>query len=162
MNATAGLARLLVTQLNGTAASVGAGVVGMTLARIDGRPVSIFNFTGTGTPGNDANPTSYVVAAGSLPLSGIGNGTPLNVRGFPFAFIRAGGWGDFPAVPLIDVTNSPAILAVGWPALEPAPFTFIAGGVSVKLTNASALRDVFRDGVDTPLATTDTPKALSN
>src|SRR5262249_2931036 len=147
---------------NGTATSVGAGVVGMTLARIDGRPVSLFNFTGTGTPGNDASPTSYVVAAGALSLTGIGNGTPLKVRGFPFAFNSAGRSGAFTAVTLIAVPNPPATLAGGWPALEPAPFTFIAGGVSVKLTNASALRDVFRDGVDTPLATTDTPKALSN
>src|SRR5262249_38120874 len=125
MDATAGLARLLVTQLNGTATSVGAGVVGMTLARIDGRPVSIFNFTGTGTPGNDANPTAYVVAAGALPLTGIGNGTPLKVRGFPFAFNSAGASGDFTAVTLIDVTNSPAILAGGWPARRPAPLPFI-------------------------------------
>jgi len=162
MNATAGLVRMLVTQLNGTATSVGAGVVGMSLARIDGRPVSLFNFSLTGTPGNDADPTAYVVATGSLPLTGIGNGTPLKVRGFPVSFNTAGTAGDFTAVTLIDVTNSPAALAVGWPALEPAPFTFIAGGVSVNLTNAGALHDVFRDGVDTTLLTTDSPKVLTN
>ena len=162
MDATAGLARLLVTQLNGIATSVGGGLVGMTLARIDGRPVSIFNFTGTGTPGNDADPAAYVVAAGLLPLTGIVNGTPLKVRGFPFSFNTAGAAGDFTAVTLIDVTNSPATLAVGWPALEPAPFTFISGGMSVNLANAGLLHDVFRDGVDTPLLTTDAPKAVSN
>jgi hypothetical protein len=160
MDATAGLARLLVTQLNGTATSVGGGLVGMALARIDGRPVSLFNFSGTGTPGNDADPTAYVVSAGAL--NGIVNGTPLKVRGFPFSFNAAGPAGDFNAVTLIDVTNSPATLAVGWPALEPAPFTFVAGGVSVNLTNAGLLHDVFRDGVDTPLLKTDTPKALTN
>jgi len=162
MDATAGLARLLVTQLNGIATSVSPPLVGMTLARIDGRPVSIFNFAGTGTPGNDADPAAYVVAAGLLPLTGIGNGTPLKVRGFPFSFNTAGSTGDFTAVTLIDVTNSPATLAIGWPALEPAPFTFIAGGVSVNLTNAGLLHDVFRDGVDTPLLTTDSPKAVTN
>src|SRR5262249_58629360 len=111
--------------------------------------VSLFNFTGTGTPGNDASPTSYVVAAGALSLTGIGNGTPLKVRGFPFAFNAAGASGDFTAVTLIDVTTSPAVLAVGWPTLEPAPFTLIAGGVSINLPRARALRDVFRDGLDT-------------
>jgi len=160
--ATAGLVRLAVTQLNGTATSVGGGTVGMSLQRIDGRPVSLFVFTGTGTPGNDADPTAYVVAAGSLPLTGIGNGTPLKVRGFPFSFNAAGPAGDFSAVTLIDVTNSPATLVVGWPALEPAPFTFIAGGVSVNLTNAGLFHDVFRDGVDTPLLKTDSPKAVTN
>jgi hypothetical protein len=161
MDATAGLARLLVTQLNGTATSVGGGLVGMALARIDGRPVSLFNFSGTGTPGNDADPAAYVVSAGLLPLT-IGNGTPLKVRGFPFPFNAAGTAGDFAAITLIDVTNSPATLAVGWPALEPAPFTFVAGGVSVNLANAGLVHDVFRDGVDTPLLTTDAPKALTN
>jgi hypothetical protein len=161
MDATAGLARLLVTQLNGTATtSVVGGLVGMTLARIDGRPVSLFNFSGTGTPGNDADPAAYVVSTGTLTV--IGNGTPLKVRGFPFSFNAAGPAGDFNAVTLIDVTNSPATLAVGWPALEPAPFTFIAGGVSVNLVNAGLVHDVFRDGVDTPLLTTDAPKALTN
>jgi hypothetical protein len=160
MDATAGLARLLVTQLNGIATSVSPGLVGMTLARIDGRPVSLFNFSGTGTPGNDADPAAYVVSTG-FPLS-IGNGTPLKVRGFPFPFNTAGTAGDFAAITLIDVTNSPASLAVGWPALEPAPFTFIAGGVSVNLANAGLVHDVFRDGVDTPLLTTDAPKALTN
>jgi hypothetical protein len=161
MDATAGLARLLVTQLNGTATSAGGGLVGMALARIDGRPVSLFNFSGTGTPGNDADPVGYVVSAGLL-SNGIANATPLKVRGFPFSFNAAGPAGDFTAVTLIDVTNSPATLAVGWPALEPAPFSFIAGGVSVNLANAGLVHDVFRDGVDTPLLTTDAPKALTN
>jgi hypothetical protein len=155
---TTHLVRLLVTQLNGTANSVSGSTVDMTLARIDGRPVALFNFTGTGTPGNDANPASYVVATGSVSLTGITNGTPLKVRGFPQPFGQASATDDFNAVTLINVTNSPATLLVGWPALEAAPFNnFTPSSMRVNLTNAGQVRDVFRDGADTRLLTTDTP-----
>jgi uncharacterized protein DUF4382 len=162
MDATAGLARLLLTQLNGTVASVSGATVGVTLARIDGRPVALFNFTGTGTPGNDADPAAYAVATGALPLAGIVNGTPLKVRGFVQPFGQATPIDDFNAVTLIDVTNSPATLLVGWPSLEPAPFSnFLPTSMRVNLTNAGLLHDVIRDGVDTRLATTDAPTVQS-
>src|SRR5262249_26595768 len=83
LDATNGLARLLVTQLNGTVTSApgAGGPVVMNLARIDGRPINLFNFasTGTGTPpgGTDADPTAYQVATATLSLTGIASGTPL-------------------------------------------------------------------------------------
>jgi hypothetical protein len=158
MAAAAGLVRLLVTQLNGTVSAVSGATVGMTLARIDGRPISLFDFTGTGTPGNDADPTAYLVSAGSLPLGGIGNGTPVKVRGFPQPFGQATASVDFNAVTLIDVTNAPATLLVGWPLLEAVPFGNVApNSLRLNLTNAGLLHDVIREGVDTRLLTGDTP-----
>lgn len=154
---SADLVRLLVTQLNGTASSVAGATVGMAVARIDSRPVGLFNFAGTGTPGNDADPAAYVVATGGLSLAGIANGTPLKVRGFPAPLGTAGAAGDFNATTLTDVTRSPATLVVGWPLLEPAPFAFSAGGMTLNLANAGLLHDVIRDGVDTRLLTTDAP-----
>ena len=154
------LVRMLVTQLNGTASSVAGATVGVAVAKIDGRPVGLFDFTGTGTPGNDADPAAYVVAAGAVSLAGIANGTPLKVRGFPVPLGTAGAAGDFNATTLIDVTHSPATLVVGWP-LEPAPFIFSVGGLTLNLTNAGALHDVIRDGVDTRLLTTDAPLVTS-
>jgi hypothetical protein len=158
-NATSGLVRLLVTQLNGTVNSAGSGVVAMTLARIDGRPISLFNFSGTGTTaGNDASPISYQVAAGALSLAGITNGTPLKVRGFVQPFGQATATDDFNAITLIDVTSAPATLVVGWPSLEATPFnSYPPGGLVVNLLNAGLLHDVFRGGVDTRLPTSDTP-----
>jgi len=159
MDASAGLVRLLVSQLNGTVNSASGSTVAMTLARIDGRPIGLFNFSGTGTaPGTDANPSSYQVAAGALPLTGITSGTPLKVRGFVQPFGQATATDDFHAITLIDVTNAPATLVVGWPLLEPAPFQqpFLAN-VMVNLTNAGLLHDIFRGGVDTPLSTSDKP-----
>ena len=155
MDASAGLVRLLVTQLNGTVNSASGSTVAMALARIDGRPIGLFIFSGTGTaPGTDANPSSYQVATGALPLTGITTGTPLKVRGFVQPFGQATATDDFHAISLIDVTNAPATLVVGWPALEAAPFnSYPPGGLVVNLLNAGSLHDIFRGGVDTPLST---------
>lgn len=159
MNATGGLARLLITQLNGTVNGVSGGTVAMTLARIDGRPISLFNFAGTGTVGNDANPISYQVDATGLVLAGLVNGvTPLKVRGFVQPFGQASATADFKAITLIDVTNAPATLVVGWPSLQATPFSnYAANGMTVNLTNAGLLHDIFRGGVDTQLSTSATP-----
>ncbi|HUL91506.1 MAG TPA: DUF4382 domain-containing protein [Burkholderiales bacterium] len=155
LDATGGLVRLLVTQMNGVATSTSTGLVVMNLAKIDGRPVGLFNFAGTGTP--DASPTSYEVATGTLPLTGISNGTPLKVRGFVQPFGAATATDDFNAITLINTTNAPATLVVGWPLLQATPFnSYAANGMAVNLTN-STLHDVFRGGVDTALQTTDTP-----
>jgi len=159
MDASSGLVRLLVTQLNGHANGVPASNLIMTLDRIDGRPVGLFNFAGTGTaPGTDADPNFYQVAAGTLSLAGIGNGTPLKVRGFVRPFGQATATDDFNAITLIDVTNAPATLVVGWPALEAAPFNNpTTSGMTVNLTNAGLLHDIFRGGVDTQLSLSDAP-----
>jgi len=155
MDATGGLVRLLVTQLNGVVSSASGSVIVMNLARIDGRPVGLFSFAGTGTP--VANPASYQVNPNGLPLGTIGNGTPLKVRGFVQAFGAATATDDFNAITLIDTTNAPATLLVSWPLLQAAPFnSYPAGGVVVNLTN-SLVHDVLRGGVDTTLLTTDTP-----
>ena len=154
MDASTGLVRLLVTQLNGHANGAPAGNLVMTLDRIDGRPIGLFNFSGTGTSGTNANPSSYQVATGALPLTGITSGTPLKVRGFVQPFGQATATDDFHAITLIDVTNAPATLVVGWPSLEAAPFNNpTATGMTVNLTNAGLLHDIFRGGVDTPLST---------
>src|SRR5882672_7278800 len=159
MDASSGLVRLLVTQLNGSVNSVSPGTVAMKVDRIDGRPIGLFTFTGTGvTPGTDANPNSYQVATGALDLNGIVALTPLKVRGFVRPFGQATATDDFSAITLIDVTNAPATLVVGWPSLEATPFnSYAVNGMRVNLTNAGLLHHVFRGGVATTLATSDTP-----
>jgi hypothetical protein len=165
MDATGGLVRLLVTQLNGHANGAPAlgGPVVMTLDRINGWPIGRFDFTGTGTAGNDAKPNLYQVAT-SL-VNGIKANTPLKVRGFVQPFGAATATDDFNAITLIDVTNAPATLVVGWPSLEPAPFTFntpAADSMMVNLLNAGIFHDIFREGVDTQLATIDTPTVTAS
>jgi len=159
MDASTGLVRLLVTQLNGTVNSAGSGIVAMTLARIDGRPIGLFDFSGTGpAAGSDADPNSYQVATSTLDLSSLVANTPLKVRGFVRPFGQATAANDFGAIALIDVTNAPATMVVGWPSLESMPFnSFPPGRLVVNLTNAGLLHDVLRGGVDTRLLTSDTP-----
>jgi hypothetical protein len=156
LDATSGLVRLLVTQLNGVVSSASSGVIVMNLARIDGRPAALFDFTGTGTP--NAVAATYQVNPNGLSVSGIGNTTPLKVRGFVQPFGQATASDDFNAITLIDTTNAPATLVVGWPPLQATPFnSYPAGGLVVNLTNTGFFHDIFRGGVDTQLATTDTP-----
>jgi hypothetical protein len=158
MDATGGLVRLLVTQLNGIANGVSGSTVAMTLASIDGRPISLFNFIGTGTPGNAADPNSYQVATGALDLTGIVATAPLKVRGFVQPFGQATATNDFNAVTLINVTSAPATLVVGWPLLEATPFnSYAANGMVVNLTNAGLLHHIFRGGVGTTLFLADKP-----
>jgi hypothetical protein len=98
------------------------------------------------------------VATGTLDLTGIGLGTPLKVRGFVRPFGQATAANDFSAVTLVDVTNAPATLVVGWPLLQATPFSgFKASGMVVNLNGAGLLHDIFRGGVDTQLSTSDTP-----
>src|SRR5258708_7616158 len=160
MDASAGLVRLLVTQLNGTVNSAGSGIVAMTLARIDGRPIGLFNFSGTGpTAGSDANPNSDQGATSTPGLASIVANTPPKVGGFVRPFGQATATHDFGAIALIDLTNAPATLGLGRPSLEATPSTsYTASGMVVNLTNAGLLHDLFRGVADTRLSTSDTPR----
>lgn len=165
MDATDGLARLLVTQLNGTVNSApgAGGPVAMNIARIDGRPIALFNFagTGTGTPpgGTDADPSAYQVATGALSLTGIAAGTPLKVRGFVQPFGGATAVDDFNAITLINTTGAPATLVMAWAPAQATPFTSYPAGGLVANISGSLIADVFRGGVDTSLAANPTVNA---
>jgi hypothetical protein len=165
LDATNGLARLLVTQLNGTVngAPGAGGPVVMNLARIDGRPIALFDFagTGTGTPpgGTDADPTAYQVATGPLLLTGIAAGTPLKVRGFVQPFGGATATDDFNAITLINTTGAPATLVLAWAPAQATPFTSYPSGGLVGNISGSFIADVFRGGVDTSLAANPTVNA---
>ena len=155
-----GPVRMLITQLNGTVNSVAGQVISMTLDRIDGRPVGLFDFTGTGTTGNDADPNNYAVAVPIAITPTSSNGAPLKVRGFVTPFGQATATDDFDAKTLIDVSTGPADLVVGWPILAQVttPFsTFTASGIVVDLSQSGLVHDVYRSGVDTTLAKTVTP-----
>jgi hypothetical protein len=158
MDAANGLVRMLITQLNGTVGSVAGGGLAMTLDRINGRPIGLFNFSGTGEMGGESNPNAYQVVTGTLDLTGITTGTPLKVRGFVQPFGQATASDDFHALTLINITQAPATLVVGWPTPTPAPFSrYAATGLAVDLTSAGTVHDIYRAGVDTPLALTDAP-----
>lgn len=158
-----GPVRMLLTQLNGNINTNGVSgqIVTMTLNRINGRPIGLFNFAGTGTSVSfDADPTSYKVNLPNSITPPSGNGAALKVRGFVAPFGQATATDDFDAETVIDVSTGPADLVVHWPitALVTTPFTtFTPSGMVVDLTQSTLVHDVYRSGVDTTLLTTDTP-----
>src|SRR5258705_11840404 len=92
----------------------------MAVQTFDGRGISLFNFTGTGTPGNDADPANYQVGTGALSLAGISSGTPVYARGFVHLYGQAPS--DFDAVSIVNVAATPALLLTGWEPATAAPF----------------------------------------
>ena len=89
MSAANGYARMRISSLRGevVALPVGDADLSMRLNSVNGRNVSIYDFTGTGVDaGNDADPINYEVDTGSLSLTGIAADDPVAVRGFPTPF----------------------------------------------------------------------------
>lgn len=154
LDATNGLARMLVSVVTATVNSVASGEIDLALQTLNGRRVALYNFAGTGTDnGNDADPAHYQVATGTLSLTGINAGTPVRVRGFgrPFGAAPA----DFTAQTVINVTQAPAALAVAWSPASAAPFTSLtATGLTLDLMGSPLLHHVLRGGVVTDLAGT--------
>jgi len=151
---------MLLTQLNGNINTVSNQVVDMNLNRIDGRPITIFDFTGAGSSGHVVDPSHYMVNIPNSINPPTGNGAALKVRGFVAPFGQATATDDFDASTLINVSTGPADLVVHWPitALVTTPFiTFNTSGMVVDLSQSTLVHDVYRSGVDTTLLTTDTP-----
>lgn len=154
LDATNGLARMLMSSVTATVNGVAGGEIELALQTVNGRRVALYNFAGTGSiAGNDADPTHYQVATGSLSLTGITSGTPVRVRGFvrPFGAAPA----DFDAQTVIDVTQAPAGLAVVWTPASGAPFSGLtASGLTLDLNGSPLVHHVLRGGVLTDLGGT--------
>jgi hypothetical protein len=151
LDATNGLARLLLTTLTGTVNGTSAGHVELTLQTIDGRPIPIYSFAGTGsTAADDADPAHYDVATGSLSLSGLSGGTPVRVRGFVQPFGAAPE--DFDAQTVVNVGALPAWLGVNWAPTAAAPFASVTpSSLTLDLTGVGDIHHVLRGGVLTDL-----------
>lgn len=154
LDATNGLARMLVSSLTATVNGVGGGEIELALQTVNGRRVALYTFAGTGTSsGDDADPAHYQVATGTLSLAGINAGTPVRVRGFvrPFGAAPA----DFQAQTVIDVTQAPAALAVAWSPASATPFARLTPtGLTLDPSGSPTLHHVLRCGVAIDLAGT--------
>ena len=143
LDATAGLVRLLVTSVAGTMNTAGTGSLEMTVQRIEGRRIALFDFAGTGTStATDADPTQYQVATGTLSLAGLTAGTPVRVLGFVTRFKTAPP--DFTAQTVVNLTDHPATLLVNWHLPTAVPF--------VSNTDAGLVLDLTGGGVGAGLA----------
>ncbi|HEX6550111.1 MAG TPA: DUF4382 domain-containing protein [Gammaproteobacteria bacterium] len=107
LDVTGGFALLKHTRIGATVNSIGTGDLNLNVQSLQGRPVSLFDFTGTGS-----NPASYLVNTGSLSLSGIASGDPVLVSGFVAPFGAAPP--DFTAASIADYQAANAHLVVGY------------------------------------------------
>ena len=123
LDATAGRVRMNPTPIFGFVKQASTGALTLQLDSIAGRRVSAFDFAGTGTsPAQDADPTNYEVATGTLNLSGASVGEPTKLIGFPTAFGMAPP--DFDARTLVDFPRLPAMLTLSFgPNGTTAPFS---------------------------------------
>jgi hypothetical protein len=100
LDATAGRVRLDLTHVQGSLRGSGTGNITLNLKSIDGQPVSLFSFTGTGS-GVDTDPTKYVVATGALNVSPFSVGELVLSIGFVNPFGKSPP--DFKAVTVASV-----------------------------------------------------------
>lgn len=84
LDASNGLARMLMTQVNGVVVTNDATpVFDLNLKNINGRSVVIYDFSGTGVDvDNDADAMNYEIDTSVLDVGSIGVGTDVKVRGF--------------------------------------------------------------------------------
>ncbi|MCF6211445.1 MAG: metallophosphoesterase [Gammaproteobacteria bacterium] len=135
------------------------------LQAIDGRRVSLFDFSGTGQSStgtdatNDANPAAYEIVTSSLDVSGFSDGAPVKVRGFvtPFGSAPA----DFTAHSVFDVALMKGVMAISW---EPASGTAIpslaADGMRLNLEGVGRFHHVSRGRVAIDLTTLTVPPSI--
>lgn len=88
MSAANGYARMGLSYLRGNVVALPDEATDFTLnlSKINGRTINLYDFTGTGTAGNDADPASYEVDTGTLTLDGIAVDETVGMAGFPTPF----------------------------------------------------------------------------
>jgi hypothetical protein len=112
MDATAGQVRLASTRIWGTLISATAGSASLDVLSLGNFAPAGFNFAGTGTSGQDANPSAYAVNTGSLDQSATAAGTLLRVDGIVSAFGSAPP--DLSATAITAGTATEQRLVVEW------------------------------------------------
>jgi hypothetical protein len=152
LDTTNGLVRILLSSVAGTVNQIDPGLVTVNLQTINGRPVSIYDFSGTGQGGVDSKPAAYRIATGSLDLGTLVTSDPVRVRGFVVAYGQAVTQ-DYTAQTLIDLSDVPAWLAIHWTTAVANPFTSLTDQAIVTDISGSTLHDVFQRGVATDLTT---------
>ena len=121
VDASAGHVRLGQSSASGIVTALGSGGTSVTLnlTQLGGRSPAAFDFAGTGTAGNDASPSSYIVGAAGLSLSNATAGLPVTALGYVQSF--GSGSPNFNATSIEDYTTINAELVLDWTGTT-APF----------------------------------------
>jgi Domain of unknown function (DUF4382) len=112
LDATAGQVRLASTRIWGALNSATAGSASLDVLSLGNFAPAGLNFAGTGSGGQDANPSAYAVNTGSLDESATAVGTLLQVDGIVNAFGSAPP--DFTATAITAGTATEQRLVVEW------------------------------------------------
>jgi hypothetical protein len=112
VDATAGQVRLASTRIWGLLNSATAGSASLDVLSLGNFAPAAFNFAGTGSGGQDANPSAYAVNTGSLDASATAAGTLLQLDGLVNAFGSAPP--DFTATAITAGTATEQRLVVEW------------------------------------------------
>ncbi|HHH35894.1 MAG TPA: metallophosphoesterase [Gammaproteobacteria bacterium] len=150
LDASNGHVRMMLTTLRGRVADPavsGAGYLSLGLQTIDRRPVTLFDFTGTGIdPDHDADPAAYELDTTTLDIAAYTPATPLMARGFVRPYGQAPA--DFEARTLMAVGALPASLAVNWVPPTGDAFLSLSGdGMTLNLTGSGRFHHVRQGGV---------------
>ena len=162
LDATSGFARMLLTVLIGSVATdpLSNEELAVKLQSIDWRniknnkDIELIDFTGTGIDtAHDADPTHYIIGASPLDLSLFTAGTPVKVLGFVSAFGTANPptVPDFEAQTIVDVSDVPGLMNVGWGAGKKTVLNITDHGLTLNLTNTGFFHRMNRMGVLTDL-----------
>jgi hypothetical protein len=137
LDATAGQVRLASTRIWGMLNSATAGSASLDVLSLGNFAPAGFNFAGTGSGGQSANPSAYALNTGSLDQSGTAAGTLLQVDGIVNAFGSAPP--DFNATAITAGTATEQRLVVEWiNGGATAPFiSDSVAGLVVDLNNAA-------------------------
>jgi hypothetical protein len=113
LDATSGRVRLLPTPLFGFVNAANPGTVSVKIDTLGGRPVSAYDFAGTGTTtAQDTDPAAYEIDTGSLDVSSLAANQPIKVLGFVAPFGASPP--DFQARSIVDFAALPAELAISF------------------------------------------------
>jgi hypothetical protein len=112
LDATAGQVRLAATRIWGMLNSATPGSASLDVLSLGNFAPAGFNFAGTGSGGQSANPSAYLVNTGSLDESATAAGTLLQVDGIVNAFGSAPP--DFTATAITTGTATEQRLVVEW------------------------------------------------
>jgi hypothetical protein len=112
LDATAGQVRLASTRIWGSLNSATAGSASLDVLSLGNFAPAGFNFAGTASAGQDANPSAYAVNTGSLDASATAAGTLLQLDGIVNAFGSAPP--DFTATAITAGTATEQRLVVEW------------------------------------------------
>jgi hypothetical protein len=159
LDTTNGLVRILLSAVTGSVNQIGANQISVNLQTINGRPVALYNFIGTGS-GVDSNPASYRIDTTGLSLASLATNDPVRVRGFVVAYGQAV-TNDFIAQTVIDLSDVPAWMLVGWVIPQPNPFTTLTNQEMVTDITGSLLHHLFQRGVATTLTANPTLQPYS-